>query len=70
MQAKYHIVSIQLKADRVFLAPFQGSTLSDFQKRQNKFLTLEKMLKSTFDHQKVKQDLKHAFLKFIKPSHP
>ena len=54
MQAKYHIVSIQLKADRVFLAPFQGSTLSDFQKRQNKFLTLEKMLESTFDHQKVK----------------
>ena len=42
MQAKYHIVSIQLEVDRVSLTPFQGSTLSDFRKRQNEFLTLEK----------------------------
>ena len=42
MQAKYHIVSIQLQVDRVFLTPFQGSTLSDFRKRQNEFLISEK----------------------------
>ena len=59
MQAKYHIVSIQLEVDHVSLAPFQGSTLSDFRKRQNEFLTSEKMSESTFDHQKV-------FFKFIK----
>ena len=42
MQAKYHIVSIQLEIDRVFFTPFQGSTLSNLRKRQNEFLTAEK----------------------------
>ena len=39
---RYHIVSIQLDVDGVFLTPFHGSTLSDFRKRQNEFLTSEK----------------------------
>ena len=65
MEAKCHIVSIQLEVDRVFLTPSQGSTLLDFRKRQNEFLTSKRTSESTFDHQKVKQDLKHAFLSLL-----
>ena len=42
MQGKYHIVSIQLEVDRVFLTRFQVSNLPDFPERQNEFLTSEK----------------------------
>ena len=70
MQAKYHIVSIQLEVDRVFLTPFQGSTLSDFRKRQNEFLTSEKNVGINFWSSKSQTGSKTCFFKFIKPRHP
>ena len=66
MQARYHTVSIQLEVDRVFLTPFHGSTLSDFRKRQNEFLTSEKNVGINFWSSKSQTGSKKCFFKFIK----
>ena len=66
MQAKYHIVSIQPEVDRICLTPFQVSTLPDFRKRQNEFLTSEKNVRINFWPSKSQTGSKTCFFKFTK----
>ena len=66
MQAKHRIVSIHSEVDRVCVTPFHVSTLSDFQKGQNEFLTLEKNVGINFWSSKSQTGSKTCFFKFIK----
>ena len=63
MQAKYHIVSIQLEVDRVCLTRFQVSNLPDFRERQNEFLTSEKNVGINFWSSRSQTGTKTCFFK-------
>ena len=62
----YLQVSIQQEVDRVCLTHFQVSTLSDFWKHQNEFLTSENNVGINFWSSKSQTWSKTCFLKFVK----